>query len=121
MTIATLSLTLLSSCSALPEKQVVVQTEYVSKNIPVQERPKPVKMPDVEWFVVTKDNMAEFEQRVSQAAGDIVFMAITPKGYENLAIGIQDLRRYVLQQNEIIAYYEKQVTEEPVNPTPEQD
>ena len=113
MTIATLSLTLLSSCSALPEKQVVVQTEYVSKNIPVQERPKPVKMPDVEWFVVTKDNMAEFEQRVSQAAGDIVFMAITPKGYENLAIGIQDLRRYILQQKEIIVYYETALSEVP--------
>lgn len=106
------SLFLLSSCSSFQEKQIVTQTEYITKNIPIQERPKPVKMPDVEWFVVNKDNLDEFQQRISEAAGDVVFMAVTPKGYENLAIGISDLRRYLLQQNEIIAYYEKQVSEE---------
>ena len=40
----------------------------------------------------------------------MAFLAITPKGYENLAFGIGDLRRYVLQQKEIIIYYEKAVT-----------
>jgi hypothetical protein len=39
----------------------------------------------------------------------VAFLAITPKGYENLALGIGDLRRYILQQKEIIVYYEKAV------------
>lgn len=68
-------------------------------------------MPDVEWFVVNEDNLDEFITRVEAEGGVPAFIAITPKGYENLAIGINDLRRYVLQQKEIIAYYEKSITQ----------
>tara|TARA_B100000085_G_scaffold38690_1_gene31814 strand:- start:1460 stop:1585 length:126 start_codon:yes stop_codon:yes gene_type:complete len=37
---------------------------------------------------------------------------ITPKGYENLALGIAELRRYVKDQQAIIAYYEEALTKE---------
>jgi len=33
------------------------------------------------------------------------------KDYENLALNIAELRRYIDQQGEIIVYYEKAVTE----------
>jgi len=35
------------------------------------------------------------------------------RDYENLALNIADLKRYLEQQNEIILYYEKAVTETP--------
>jgi len=35
------------------------------------------------------------------------------RDYENLALNIADLKRYLEQQNEIILYYEKALTEEP--------
>jgi hypothetical protein len=35
------------------------------------------------------------------------------RDYENLALNIADIRRYVEQQDEIIVYYEKAVTDEP--------
>ena len=66
-------------------------------------------MPDVQWFVVNEDNLEEAIERINEAGGVAAFMAITPKGYENLSLGIADLRRYILQQNEIIAYYETQI------------
>lgn len=68
-------------------------------------------MPDVEWFVVNEDNLEESIVRIKEAGGVAAFMAITPKGYQNLSIGIADLRRYILQQKEIIAYYETQIKE----------
>tara|TARA_R110000868_G_C10571052_1_gene737761 strand:+ start:470 stop:685 length:216 start_codon:yes stop_codon:yes gene_type:complete len=64
----------------------------------------------VEWYVVSEKNLDTFLERVKADNGEVAFMAITPKGYQNLAIGIGELRRYVLQQKEIIAYYEKAVT-----------
>ena len=67
-------------------------------------------MPNVDWYVVNADNIDEFLGRIESDVGEVVFIAITPKGYENLALGIADLRRYILQQNEIIVYYEQQVT-----------
>ena len=36
------------------------------------------------------------------------------KDYENLALNIADIKRYLEQQGEIILYYEKAVTDEGV-------
>lgn len=102
----------ISACSSLrPEKEIVTETKIVKQNIPIQQRPKLVDFPDVPWYVVTRDNLDEFIARVEKDAGTVAFMAVTPKGYENLAIGMQDLRRYILQQKEIIVYYETALTE----------
>jgi hypothetical protein len=106
----------LSSCgltSLRPEPQVVVQTEYIERTIPSQPRPTPVEMPNVEWYVVNSDNLDEFLGRIEADAGDVVFIALTPKGYENLALGIADLRRFILEQREIIVYYEQQIAPPP--------
>jgi type III secretory pathway component EscR len=34
-----------------------------------------------------------------------VLMGMTPKGYENMAANLQDIKRYIKQQKEIILYY----------------
>lgn len=107
-------LLLISGCTGLrPEKEIVTETVVVKQNIPIQVRPKPVDFPEVDWYVVTEANLEEFMQRIQQDAGQVVFMAVTPKGYENLSIGMQELRRYILQQKEIIVYYEKSISEDP--------
>lgn len=90
------------------EDVVVTQTEYVERKIPIQERPRPVKMPPVDWYVVSPANAEEFMQKITDEYGEPVYMAITPKGYENLALGINDLRRFANQQTKIIEYYEEQ-------------
>lgn len=69
-------------------------------------------MPPVDWYVITEENLEEKLAEVQAKTGNVVFMAITPKGYENLAIGIGDLRRYIKDQQAIIAYYEEAVTQE---------
>ena len=69
-------------------------------------------MPPVDWYVITEENLEETLAEVQAKTGNVVFMAITPKGYENLAIGIGDLRRYIKDQQAIIAYYEEAVTQE---------
>jgi hypothetical protein len=108
------SLFLLSSCSSfnklIPEPKIITQTEYVERKIDIQSAPKSVDFPNTEWYVVSEKNLDVFLERVKADNGEVAFMAITPKGYQNLAIGIGELRRYVLQQKEIIAYYEKAVT-----------
>ena len=104
-------LLLLASCAKTPDQIVVTETEFVYPTIPTQAPPKPVDMPDVQWFVVNEDNLEEAIERIKEAGGVAAFMAITPKGYENLSLGIADLRRYILQQKEIIAYYETQIQE----------
>jgi len=108
---------LLTACLGRPpEPSVVVETQYQEQNIPIQERPKSVDFPPVDWFVITEENLDEKLAEIDTRTGNVVLFTITPKGYENLAIGIADLRRYVKDQQAIIAYYEEALT--PTEPEP---
>ena len=100
----------LSSCTSAVTERLIPQTEYIQREIPIQPRPAPVEFPNVDWYVVNSDNLEEFLGRIEADVGNVVFIAVTPKGYENLALGIADLRRYINQQNELIVYYEQQAT-----------
>ena len=80
----------------------------------LQQPPKPVTMPNVQWYVVSEKNLDEFIERIKADNGTVAFMAMTPSGYENLSLGVADLRRYILQQKQIIAYYEQAVQTPPM-------
>ena len=105
-----LSLLLLSSCSSTPPPEIITQIEYVERTIEVQERPKSVNMAEVEWYVITENNLEEVIERIKDENGQLAIMALTVRGYENLSLNTADLRRYILQQQELILYYEKQAT-----------
>ena len=49
-----------------------------------------------------EQKIAEVEKRLG---GEFVLMGMTPKGYENMAANLQDIKRYIKQQKEIILYY----------------
>ena len=106
---------LLSSCGYLrkPEKEIVVQTVEVQKVIPVQPRPKPVDMTDVKFYVVTEENYEEFKEKFMKTNNDYVFYVVSVHDYENLALNMSELLRYIKQQKETIVYYEEAVKPEP--------
>ena len=107
-----LLLVTLSSCSWKPEKEVVVQTKIVKPVIEIKERPKGVKMLPVKFYVVTEKNYDEFKERFKKENGEFVFYAMSVPSYENLALDMAELRRYIEQQKEIIIYYEKAVKDD---------
>ena len=102
----------LSSSSWKPEKEVVVQTKIVKPVIEIKERPKGVKMLPVKFYVVTEKNYEEFKERFKKDNGEFVFYAMSVPSYENLALDMAELRRYIEQQKEIIIYYEKAVKDD---------
>ena len=102
----------LSSCSWKPEKEVVVQTKIVKPVIEIKERPKGVKMLPVKFYVVTEKNYEEFKKKFKKENGEFVFYAMSVPSYENLALDMAELRRYIEQQKEIIIYYEKAVKDD---------
>lgn len=109
----------LTACSGLPaEDKVVLQTDYVEENVPIQARPKGVDFPPVYWYVITEQNLEEKLAEIEASTGNMVLFVITPKGYENLAMGIAELRRYVKDQQAIIGYYEEALApNDPTQPT----
>jgi hypothetical protein len=122
---ASLLLLLLSSLTACslfskPEKVVVTQVEYVERTIPIQPRPKPVTLYDIEFYAVTKENIDEFIERFEKAEGSLVFFAISVPDYENIALNMGELRRFIESQTAIIVYYEENANPKKVEETDEE-
>jgi len=90
-----------------PEEVVVTQVEYVDRTIPIQARPKPVNLYDIEFYAVTDENIEEFLERFEKDNGDVVFFAISVPDYENIALNMGELRRFIQSQTAIIVYYEE--------------
>lgn len=107
--IALCSLLVLANC-AQPEPKVITQTEYVEKDIPIVSRPKPVDIVAPKFYVVNKENFEEFITEFRAKNGTETFIAVSVKDYENLSLSVAELKRYLNQQNEIIIYYETQVS-----------
>jgi len=90
--------------------KVVTQVQKVT--VPIVARPKPINLTDTQVYVVNKDNLEAFIAEFTEQNGELAFVALSIDTYENLALNISELRRYINQQNEIIVYYEKAMTEE---------
>lgn len=75
-------------------------------------RPKPLQLIDTRVRVVTKENLDEFLIEFEEQYGDIAFTVLSMKDYENLAMNIAELKRFIGQQDEIIVYYEEALTDE---------
>mgnify|MGYP003658731113 CR=1 FL=1 len=98
-------------CSLLKEPQIVTVTNTVKTTAPIVARPKGVQLNDVKIYVVTEDNVDKFIADFTAKNGQLVYIAISVKDYENLSLNIAELRRYIEQQTQIIVYYEEYHTE----------
>ena len=104
---------LLSSCSSRPEKEIVTVETIVKPTIAIVQRPRPVEFDELKVKVITEANVQEVIQEMKTNQGQFLVYALDPVTFKNLAIGIEEIKRYIEQQNDIIVYYEKAVTDEP--------
>ena len=62
---------LTSGCSSWKEiLPIEVKTVEVERKIPIQNRPKPMKLNDIHFYVVTEENYEEFKNRFVKENGD---------------------------------------------------
>ena len=110
---SSLIIVLLSGCSFMksdplptPEPVIKTVTEYKTLEIYQPQLPRKIDLQDVEFFVVTEKNLEEQIARISKMQDStFVIFGMTPQDYENMAFNLQELRRYIRQQKEIIIYY----------------
>ena len=109
------TLLLSSGCSYFknPLKTIEIKTVEVERVIPTQNRPKPMSMNDIYFYVVTEENFEEFKEKFVKENGDLVGYVLSVRDYETLALNMADIKRYIQQQKEIIIYYEKAVAPKP--------
>ena len=105
----------LSSCSESVQ-EIQVTTVEVSKtplNLP---NPDPLKLQDIEWIVITKDNAAEIFERIKSAGGEYALFAVEDTGYEKIQINYTDIRNKLAEQRQLLLAYKEYY--EPSDPQP---
>lgn len=95
-----------------PEPQIVTVVEKIPLRIYQPPLPQEIDLLDVNFFVITEENLEEQTKAIEKLLdGNFVVFALTPDGYEKMAENFQEVRRYVLQQKELIIYYREATTE----------
>ena len=95
----------LNGCAAVAVKEL--QSYKIEKKKEPLDLPMPVPLEliDVEWIVVTKDNVDEVMEKVKAEGGDYALFAVTDEGYKKLSTNFADIRNKLYEQNQIILSY----------------
>jgi len=97
----------LNGCAAVAVKELQsykIEKKREPLNLPM---PIPLELIDVEWIVVTKDNIDEVMEKVKAEGGDYALFAITDEGYKKLSTNFADIRNKLYEQNQIILSYKE--------------
>ncbi len=109
--IVVLATALLVGCSITPKvKQVEISTTEVAKlplNLPA---PHPLELQDVEWIIVTEENIEEVWQLLRDKNEGVALFALRHGDYESLSLNIKDIRaqlgEYIVILKKYKEYYE---------------
>ena len=100
---------LLAACGSSP---TVVTRPVLHEKAPfVPPAITPAQQQPIEWVIVTRDNAQDKFGALEARTGSSTIFALSPQGYQNLSLNVAELRRYIEQQNSVIAamrkYYEE--------------
>lgn len=69
--------------------------------------PDPLKLKPMQWVVITPANQEEVFKSLEDSGVDVAVFALTPDGYQSLAITIAELRTMITTQRKIILQYKE--------------
>ena len=114
-------LPLISGCASFGwssnVKPIEVQTRAVERtrlNLP---EPTPLTGRELNWVVVTPENVDRVFQDLKNSNTDLVLFALTDEGYEQLALSMAEIRNFIASQRSIIIKYKEYY--EPPPPPPQ--
>jgi hypothetical protein len=110
-TLVLLTLSLVSGCTSFfrePVAPVEVVTKTVEVKTPIVHppMPRPIKLNEPKWYVVSEKNLDEFLEEMEKVNGTIVFFAMNVGDYEIMAYNMQEIKRYIKQLKEVVIYYQ---------------
>ena len=102
---------LLSGCSMTPKvKEVAITTTAVEKLPLSLSNPQPLELQEVDWIIVTEENIEEVWQLLRDKNEGIALFALRHGDYARLALNIKDIRaqigEYVVILKQYREYYE---------------
>jgi hypothetical protein len=65
---------------------------------------QPVVQNDMSWIVITPENYSQKIEELS-TKGNVVLFALTPQGYQTLAMNLAEMRKFIQSQNATVIAY----------------
>ena len=98
---------MVSSCSLLGKntKQIDIVSKPLERTFVQPVMPREIDLKQPIWFVVTPSNFEEFQARIVDQEGELVFLAMSVPDYEVMAYNIQELKRYITEMKDVVVYY----------------
>ena len=91
-----LELLIFSGCSSVKPPLPVAAEILQPESRPALPDPAPIKTHDVDWIILTDKNIIKEGE---------VFIALTPKNYEDLSLTMSDILRWIKEANWRLKYY----------------
>lgn len=100
-----LGVTLILAGCATPPREISISATPIEKPALILPDATQLRLKDVEWIVITKENAEEVFAELEASRKDAALVGLTPQGYEVLSLNYSDIMAYIQQQNAIIAAY----------------
>ena len=105
----------LVGCASVPEireVEKIVTKKVIEKKLPLNiEAPVPLELTEVEWVIVTRENIDEVWAEIEADNEGVALFALRHGEYENLALNIVEIRKqlgeYVIILKKYKEYYEE--------------
>lgn len=86
--------------------------------MPHPQKPAAVKAPKLQFEVITAITIGQLDAQVAEGTmSPYVYFALSEPDYLNLASWLQDMLRYINEQNEIAKYYREHPLLNPPKPS----
>jgi hypothetical protein len=95
----------ISGCSSMPTP-ITISAKPIDKPKLVLPQSDQLFQREIEWVVITPDNVEEQFQKIKDSGRSMAIFGVTDEGYQKLALNLSDLRAYLQQQQAILAAYE---------------
>lgn len=113
--ISLISLALLTSCGTTQTKSLASPPVIIEKAVPIQvplaKRPEVPNLVSPRINVINGGNYKEFWETQLVKNPNASYVAISVKDYENLSVNLAKMKAYMSQQNDVIHYYEKALSD----------
>ena len=101
----------LVGCSSTPKVKEIAITSTAIEKLPLSiPNPQPLELQEVEWIIVTEENIEEVWQLLKDKNEGIALFALRHGDYERLALNIKDIRaqlgEYIVILKQYREYYE---------------
>lgn len=101
----------LSGCLFYKEPIQITTIAVPKPKLQIENTP-PLKLLSVQWVVVTPENADIVFTDMDKKKEDLALFSLTDSGYKNLSLNIAEIRKYIIQQNEILSAYRKYYEED---------